>query len=171
MKKIVSILCVLALVFASCEKKEDGGKDSKSSKLPEYAELDGVKYFKFPPMDLYGLDNERCAMKIEEDYSEYEFDTYVGDAAVYNAICRENRNLFYFTNEGWEMSKVRIEMSTSVLPAKDLAQILNNAGITSDGRTSDGNGLKYKVPGDKLVLIVTQSGSTLNLDFCDKKYY
>ena len=51
MKKIVSILCVLALVFASCEKKEDGGKDSKSSKLPEYAELDGVKYFKFPPME------------------------------------------------------------------------------------------------------------------------
>ncbi len=174
MKKISLLLSfVFALtVFTSCDKDDDksGSNGGGSSKLPEYAELNGVKYFKFPPMDIYGYDNERFHMKLNDDYPEYEFEDFVGGAYIYSAICKENRNLFYFTNDGFAMNKVRIEISTSVLAAADLAQILYNAGILSDGKTSDG-GLKYTVPENKLVLIITQSGSNLNLDFCDKEYY
>jgi hypothetical protein len=174
MKKISLLLSFLfaLTVFTSCDKDDDksGSNGGGSSKLPEYAELNGVKYFKFPPMDLYGLNNEICMMEIDEKYPEYVYDSYMGSAAVYEAICKENRNLFYFTNDGYEMSKIRVEISTSVLAAADLAQILYNAGILSDGKSSDG-GLKYKVPGDKMVLIITQSGSTLNLDFYGKNYY
>ena len=169
MKKLVSILCVLALVFASCE-KEDGGNEN-SSILPKYAELDGVRYFRYPPMDLYGLDIERCEMKISEDYPEYAFNSISDEGGTYKPICKEISNSFFYSGEEWKMNKVRIEISASVLPAKDLAQILYNDGIRSDGRTADGNGLKYTVPGDKLILIVTQSGSVLNLDFCDKNNY
>lgn len=169
MKKLVSIMCVLALVFASCEKNEEEGSNGNSS-LPKYAELNGVKYFRYPPMDLYGLDFERCEMKIHDDYPEYIVDSYGDEGGICKPICKEISNTFFYSGEEWKMNKVRIEISTSVLPAKDLAQIFYNDGIRSDGKTANG-GLKYTVPGDKLVLIVTQSGSVLNLDFCDKNNY
>ena len=105
-------------MFTSCDKDDDksGSNGGGSSKLPEYAELNGVKYFKFPPMDLYGLNNEICMMEIDEKYPEYVYDSYMGSAAVYEAICKENRNLFYFTNDGYEMSKIESRYQQVSLP-------------------------------------------------------
>lgn len=174
MKKngLLLFFMIALTMFISCDKDDDKNENgSGSSTLPVYAELNGIKYFRFPPTDIYGYDTERIIIKLNDDYPEYEFDDVTDEGYIYSAICKEKRNLFYFTNDNYEMYKVRIEISASVIPAADLAKILNNVGILSDGRTSDGQGLKYTVPGNKLVLIVTESSSTWNLDFCDKKYY